>query len=191
MNPGHGHLVFDTRSALAFVQEHHRPPVVEAFRRARHPAQRADLFRLAYLSIKGGVYVDADDKCLEPLDSFIPPGADLVLYQENYGTIANNFIAVQPGHPVILAALDQAVTALNRGDHDTIWLCTGPGLMTRAMAQALADDTSGELLARTAVLELWQIQRVIGLHCPARYKATRAHWSRTTNRGGPERRRAK
>ena len=39
---------------------------------------KADLFRLAYLAARGGIYADADDRCLAPLDGWIHPGATLV-----------------------------------------------------------------------------------------------------------------
>lgn len=34
------------------------------FDRCYHPAMQADYFRLCYLSVEGGFYVDADDVCL-------------------------------------------------------------------------------------------------------------------------------
>jgi mannosyltransferase OCH1-like enzyme len=33
-------------------------------RAAAHPAQKSDLFRLAYLFREDGWYIDADDRCL-------------------------------------------------------------------------------------------------------------------------------
>jgi hypothetical protein len=50
----------------------------------------------------------------------VPSEASLILYQDDYQSIGNNFIAVAPGHPVIAAALNQAVQALNRGDNDLL-----------------------------------------------------------------------
>jgi len=102
----------------------------------------------------------------------------LALYQENYGTLGNNFIGVMPRHPVIQRALEQATAAINRGDADMIWLLTGPGLLTRAFAQVAARDASFLQSPELLVMELWQMQRVVGLHCPAHYKRTNRHWSR-------------
>jgi hypothetical protein len=100
----------------------------------------------------------------------------LAVYQENYGTIANNFLGASRGNPVILRALELAVEAVLRGDNDIVWLSTGPGLLTRAFAQILA--TSDTLLEQTVIRELGETQRFIGLHCPALYKRTDQHWSR-------------
>ena len=112
--------------------------MLSAYRHAREPAQRADLFRLAWLFAEGGWYADADDRCIAPLERIAPPGAALVVYQEEYGTIGNNVVGATPGEPVIGAALALAVATLNRGDADIVWFSTGPGLMTRALAQDLA-----------------------------------------------------
>ena len=41
---------------------------------------------------------------------------------------------------MIARALDLATAAMNRGDNDIPWLATGPGLITRAFAQVLAEQ---------------------------------------------------
>lgn len=140
MNPDHAYQRYDNRSATEYLRARHEPAVLAAFLRAAQPAQRADIFRLAYLGAEGGIWADADDRCLAPLSSVVPPGARFVAYQEDFGSVANNFLAVAPGHPAVLAALDQAVAAVQRGDQDMIWLSTGPGLLSRALAVELARE---------------------------------------------------
>jgi hypothetical protein len=82
-----------------------------------------------------------------------------------------------PHHPAIERALNDAVSAINRGDHDVIWLSTGPGLFTRAVARYLATASPKE--AATVVLrELHEMRLLVDIHCPTRYKATTRHWSR-------------
>ncbi|MGC2780565.1 MAG: tetratricopeptide repeat protein, partial [Bradyrhizobium sp.] len=178
LNPQHRWTCFDDQQANDFLDAAFGDDVASAYRRTRMPAQKADLFRLAYLAARGGIYADADDRCLAPVDGFIRSDATLVVHQENYGSIGNNFIAATPEHPVIMRALDMAVAAMNRGDSDLVWLSTGPGLFTRAFAQEWATSRPGGLLRRTQVLDLGALQRVIGIHCPVRYKSTDRHWSR-------------
>jgi tetratricopeptide (TPR) repeat protein len=175
---GFAYHLFDERTAETFLRRNAGRDVARAFRRAGHAAQRADIFRLAWLAKEGGLYADADDRRLAPLANLVPEGADLVVYQENYGSIANNFLAAAPAHPVILRALDLAAVALNRGDKDFVWLSTGPGLMTRAMAQVLAEDEDGAIGAGILARELHEMRRLVEIHCPVDYKSTRAHWSR-------------
>lgn len=171
------HRIFDEPGAEAFLRQHFERDVALAFRRAHHAAQRSDIFRLAYLAHSGGLYADADDRRVAPFAALVPADARLVAYLENYGTIGNNFLAASPRHPAIVRALELAVAAVNRGDHDIVWLSTGPGLVTRALAHFVAGASSDEG-AGLIVRELFEMRRLVDIHCPARYKATTQHWSR-------------
>jgi mannosyltransferase OCH1-like enzyme len=177
--PDYEYCLFDDQKAQDFILEHCSPDFLRAYRRARHPAQKSDLFRLAYLSVKGGFYVDIDDRCLGHLNKIVPKTSHFVSYQEPIGTIANNFLGAIPGHPVIRRALELAEFALNRGDHDTLWLSTGPGLLTRAFAQNFveSEDRAG-FLRRNVVLEGWRYHSAVAAHCKVGYKRTNLHWRR-------------
>jgi tetratricopeptide (TPR) repeat protein len=180
LNPGYEWTCFDDEQADDLLRREFGADIRNAYSRTSIPAQKADLFRLACLVARGGIYADADDKCLSPIESFVLPGMTLVVHQENYGSIGNNFIAATPEHPVLTRALELAAAAINRGDADLVWLSTGPGLLTRAFALEWAAPRPGGILRRTQVLELGTLQRVIGVHCPVRYKSTRLHWSRSS-----------
>jgi mannosyltransferase OCH1-like enzyme len=173
------YVLFDDKRARDFISERFPAEILQAYIRARHPAQKADIFRLCHLCIHGGFYVDADDRCLAPVNTIVPEWADFVAYQEDYGTVGNNFLGVIPAHPVIRRALELASVALNRGDSDTLWLSTGPGLLTRAFAQVFAEapDRSA-FLHRTVVLERWRYHRAVAEHCRLQYKRSSLHWSR-------------
>ncbi|MBB5372747.1 tetratricopeptide repeat protein [Acidocella aromatica] len=184
LNPGWEVRLFDDRQAREMLAQTLPPAVLAAYRRCAEPAQRADLFRLALLALHGGVYADADDRCLRPLDEFLPEGAELVLYQEDLGTLGNNFLAVAPGHPVVLRALDQAVDAINRGDTDIVWLATGPALISRVVASWLAQSSA--LPPGLVVFDRREAFQAIGMHCAAGYKRAGRHWLETSfsKRGG-------
>jgi tetratricopeptide (TPR) repeat protein len=179
-HPGFDYFRFDDRTAQEFLSTHRMLDVLNAYRRAREPAQRADIFRLAYLSIFGGFYADADDRCLAAVGSFVPPDARFVAFQEDFGTLGNNFLAVVPDHPIINLALQLGTNAINRGDADMLWLSTGPGLLTRAFAQLLARPESSLERLGAVILDMGFTMRHIGLRCPVRYKTTNRHWSRST-----------
>jgi hypothetical protein len=177
-NPAIETARFDDAAARTFLRAHLPRPVLTAYLRVREPAQKADIFRLAYLTAQGGIYADADDRCLRPLEDLLEGGPELVLYQEDHGTLGNNFIAARAGHPVLAHALSLAVHAINRGDTDNVWLATGPGLLTRAFAWFLAQrGTDGVLPPGVFVLDRRELFRVIAIHCSAGYKKTERHWS--------------
>ena len=54
-----------------------------------------------------------------------------VAFQEDFGTLGNNFLGAPPNHSVICLALRLCTEAVNRGDTDFLWLSTGPGLLSR------------------------------------------------------------
>jgi tetratricopeptide (TPR) repeat protein len=176
---------FSDAQARAFLARSHPAEVQAAYRRSRQPAQKADIFRLAYLYSEGGWYADTDDRLIGDFDALRSPGAGLVLYQEDVGTVGNNVLGAAPGHPVIGRALRLAVEAINRGDGDLLWLSTGPGLLTRAFADliARADRPPLAALDDAVVLEFWALQRVVSIHCLLGYKATERHWSRSAFAG--------
>ncbi len=180
-NPDYAYICFNDATASAFLQAHCSPEVVSAFRRSRHPAQRADIFRLVYLLVEGGVYADADDRCLAHLSAILPGDATFVGYQEEYATLGNNFLAAAPGHPVIETAVGHVVEAINRGDADLLWLSTGPGLITRAFAQCLAGTKlqPGSWLSQLCILERGEVRRAIAMHTAMPYKRTKDSWLRS------------
>ena len=173
-NPDHTHRVFDADAAAAFITGVYGAPAGRAFARAATGAQQADVFRLGYLAASGGIYADADDRAIAGLHAIIPPDARLVLYQEDIGSIGNNVIAAAPGHAVIARAFHLALAAIARGDEDTVWLSTGPGLLTRALAETLA---RGHKLDGITLLGHRDLFRAVAIHCTAAYKTTGAHWS--------------
>jgi tetratricopeptide (TPR) repeat protein len=177
-NPGYAIQRFDDAGAVAFLASRFARPVLEAFRRAPEPTMRADLMRLAWLRVAGGIWVDADDRCLRPLATLIPEGAALFGYQEDVGSFGNNLLAAVPGHPVIAVALELAVTAVLRGDEDTVWLSTGPGVLTRALAGIVAGraDTALQLPPGTVILDRLEVFPAVAMHVATSYKAAKRHW---------------
>ncbi len=170
-NPGYEWRRFDEAQARDYLAAKFPGPVLQAYQRVREIPQKADIFRLALLVAEGGVYVDADDRCLHPLDNLLPPGANLVLAQEEFGCAGNHFLAAAPGHPVLQAALRAVATAMNRGDNEIPWLLSGPGLVTRALAQHLATrGIAAGLPPGLALLDRRALGRAVASGCFAAYK---------------------
>ncbi len=168
-NPDYSFAVHNDTSARDFMAARFPPAVLQAYRRAREPAQQADIFRLAYLAAAGGIYADVHDRCIAGLSRIVPDDARLVMYQEDMGTLGSNFIAAAPAQPVLLTALELAVNAINRGDRDIGWLATGPALLTRALAQVLAARDARAMPAGVLVLERHELFAAVAVHCAANY----------------------
>ncbi|HUO53092.1 MAG TPA: tetratricopeptide repeat protein, partial [Rhodoblastus sp.] len=177
-HPTYAYQLFSLREARRFLSEMGFPGALSAFNRAAEPAMKADLFRLAYLFLEGGFYIDADDRCLAPLSTLNTDGYDMVLYQEEYGTAGNNFIGARPRHPAIERALKGAIDAVDRGDKDMVWLATGPGLLTRSIASYLAEDIT-KRLKTTLILERHELRQAVAIHTLTSHKNTKKHWVRS------------
>lgn len=162
--PGFAYRRFDMASARAYLQEHFDPDWARAFRAARHPAEQADFFRLAYLAVEGGVYADTDDRRVGDLDALLTRAGGALFCLEPFGAVANNFIAVPPGHPAILDAADEARRALLDQDNSNIWTKTGPGLLTRAIARHLAGCEADNSTPRLALCRKHQLARTVQFH---------------------------
>jgi tetratricopeptide (TPR) repeat protein len=176
LNPDWDYRLFDDAAAIEFLRVRAAPRALEAYLGAVHAAQRADIFRLAYLAAEGGFYADADDRCLAPLASWAPSAARFVGYLELCGSVANDVLAATPHHPVIALALSSAVVAIERGENEAIWQSTGPGLLTRAFARAVAADAA--LLEDSVLLDLGALRRSVSIHCHLAYKKSDRHWAR-------------
>ncbi len=175
-NPGFELRLFCDQSALEFLARRYPRPVAQAFVSAREPAQKADVFRLAYLFAEGGFYADIDDRCVGPLDCLGATDVDLVTYQEDIGSIGNNFLGAKAREPRIGRALEHAVASVLRGDSEMLWLSTGPGLLTRVIAHDIARRGGA---SEVRVLSRGELFRSVRIHCPAAYKVSPKHWSRT------------
>lgn len=157
---GFTHRLFDARSARAFIRDSLSVRHKQAFEHCYHPAMQADYFRLCYLLVKGGFYVDADDVCVgtdigwlcddgrlkvQPLCYDIASGtmvsASAFLPIDAYNAswifyFNNNPLIASRGHPVIEKALQQATDLLElAGDGvlPEIQATTGPGNISKSI----------------------------------------------------------
>ena len=178
---GFTHRLFDEGTARDFIGGSLGGRHQRAFKRCYHPAMQADYFRLCYLLVEGGFYVDADDVCvstdinwlfedgrlkLQPLcydiasqtmvkaSDFLRPeanDANWIFYFNN-----NPLIAMQR-HPIIERALIQATNLLELYDDDAlpeIQETTGPGNISRAIFDLrLAPEKNAE--SELVVLQDW------------------------------------
>ncbi len=58
---GVARLLFDTHQARAFIHRRLGLRHKQAYDKCYHPAMQSDYFRLCYILVEGGCYIDADD----------------------------------------------------------------------------------------------------------------------------------
>lgn len=166
--------------------------------RCYHPAMQADYFRLCYLVINGGMYVDADDVCIandiselfvgsgvkvQPLcydissDSMVQCEVFLQAGTNREGLIFyfnNNPLIACGGDPIVTRALERATLRLNfaaKGELPEIQSTTGPGNLSRIIFEL---GTRYPIERRVTVLRTWDS---IGVSkWPLSYRADRRNW---------------
>ncbi len=102
----------------------HFPATSQHWDRCTTGAQRAGLIRLEDLIIRGGIYLDSDVELYRPLDPLL--GVEAFAAWEDPNTVPDAVMGARPGHPAMIAALDDAITNVGRG----AWQ-SGPGATTR------------------------------------------------------------
>jgi mannosyltransferase OCH1-like enzyme len=178
---GFSHRLFDDHAAKVFIRDSLGKRHERAFERCYHPAMQADYFRLCYLLIQGGFYVDADDVCvgsdigwlfedgrlkLQPLcydiasETMVKPSVFLCAdaYDPHWIFYFNNNPLVSSrGHPIIDRALSQATNLLELAGEDTlpeIQATTGPGNLSKSIFD-LGMTSGGDVDSDLFVLRDW------------------------------------
>jgi hypothetical protein len=177
---GFTHRLFDELSAKAFIGDSFDARHERAFERCYHPAMQADYFRLCYLFVKGGLYIDADDVCIgekigllfddgrlkvQPLcydiasGTMVDPSAFLLVNAYNPNWIFyfnNNPLIASPRHPMIERALRRATDLLELIDEAAlpeIQTTTGPGNLSRSIFEH--GTTMGGVESHLVILRNW------------------------------------
>ena len=174
------HRFFVATSARHFICRAFAPHYARAFARCYHPAMQSDYFRLCYIAVEGGLYVDADDACvgaqigalfegdrlkLQPLcydiesDSMISPDEFLCDDAPSAGRIFyvnNNPLIARAGDPIIHRALERATERLlgtRDGEIPEIQATTGPGNLSRVIFEIGMKTDLGD---RVQILRNWE-----------------------------------
>lgn len=127
LNPGMRHMVFSKQGAEEFIAFHLGERELNGFRTCAVPAMQADYFRYCAALTLGGIYVDADFRCVHPLDSLTRTAGPGVVFQSPKGHINNGFFAfATPQHPLLRLALDVATENIERRVANRVSMVTGP-----------------------------------------------------------------
>ncbi|MDF2097292.1 hypothetical protein [Aquibaculum arenosum] len=118
-----------------------------------------------------------DDVCVSSLAPLAEPGLRMVLRQEWEGALGNNFIAATPGHPMLSDALEEASEETLHGGNESIWLRTGPGVLTRACARFMVRIGPQNLSRDHRVLLNGELSRYVAIHRPLSYKLDKRNWT--------------
>ena len=180
LHPAAVRVVFSQETARDHLRDAFGGEAVAVFDQCRHAAMKADLFRVAWLLSRGGVWVDADERCLASVAPFLAYAATrrlaAPLAGERPGYVHNLFMGARRGSPILQMAFDAACGAVARGAREQrtldIWQTTGPGLITRAAAAHLLADP--DAAAETTLFALGRYAAFAATEVSLEYKRRRA-----------------
>lgn len=148
-HPGFMYEYFNDTNARAFIADHFEPRVLEAFDILIPGAYKADVFRLCYLYVHGGWYIDISmnfNKNVEWIFEQIKERqpemnigkVGLVLVRDDPCTtlqyVYQAFLGSVPRHPIIKYILDAIVERVHARDMSEDCLSiTGPGIFGRCL----------------------------------------------------------
>jgi hypothetical protein len=174
-------LLFDKRQARDFIRRRLGARYKRAYDKCYHPAMQSDYFRLCYILVEGGCYIDADDvyngsqiqhlfsdgrlkiqplcydmatNMMVPPSLFTKPGANATSWIFYFN---NNPLISGGGHPLIERALTQATLSLEKdmiNGLPEIQSTTGPGNLTKSIFDAVTEN--GEIEQTLLVLCDWE-----------------------------------
>ena len=103
---------FTDEDALKFFKDNpldDYPEIADRFNRCKKGENKADIFRIYFLYVKGGVYLDSDLILKVKLDDIIGNKHFVTTYSsEIKDTIFNGFMASTPKHHILKEALTEA-----------------------------------------------------------------------------------
>lgn len=197
---GFTHVCFNDYSARKVISQNFSSRYVQAFDSCRHPAMRADYFRLCYMLLYGGIYIDADDEyqgvdmnryaCTDKLllqamcyDNVSASMTDINVALQDVSDdgkifyVNNNPLIAPSGHPIISLALERATTKLNNNDdykiHD-IQSLTGPGNLTASLVYHASKLARNHTSNDFGLLTNWD--RIALSRWPLSYRNDERNW---------------
>lgn len=167
---------FNDFTAIQYLKKQGLFQAARAFQIAQSPATKADILRLALLWREGGIYLDADDLCLNPFSQHLDHSTEICLYREpGHSSLGNNFMASKADTPMIEAALTQATENVLSVSSESTWFSTGPALVTRCfVSHYITPDL--HLKPGAVVLLMPELRRFLAHHQQVQYKQTDQHW---------------
>lgn len=129
LNPALPHVVFSRATAEAFIGTHFTDREVKAFRSCAVPAMQADYLRYCAVYAVGGIYSDADARCVADLGPLLD-GRGGELFAGKNGIVHNAALSFPaPRHPLPGLAVELATMNVERRLSEKVWAVTGPGVL--------------------------------------------------------------
>lgn len=154
---------WDKERIEAFIHKYF-PHLLDLYFGYKHNVQRWDVIRYLILFKIGGVYVDFDYECIEPLDDYLSdkrccfaldPTEHARIFNKEY-IVTNAFIATEPNHPFLREVIENLEVYKDSSGEDifeNVLNTTGPYYIT-ALYEKWTDKSDVTLVPANIVSPL-------------------------------------
>ncbi len=204
MNPEMEHRLYSRDDAAWFIKKRLGQRHLKAFEACAVPAMQADYFRLCAVWLRGGLYLDADFRCVAPVSGLLASFSGDMMPLWHRSLINNVILCPTPRNPFLGAALElstrnivgrlfrdllpmQSVTAIAGPDvYNAIWSAALPDDERRewerpdvkaVLAPELVTAQVRDALERVAMPPVGSLRKWLGWVNPS-YQETERHWLR-------------
>jgi mannosyltransferase OCH1-like enzyme len=106
-NPEYQWYFMDDARCEQFIVDHFNDEFVDMYKSLPYGVMKSDVWRVAVVYVYGGLYVDTDCVCMQPLNTWINSNDKLILSQEHpNGDLCNYAFAATPKHPALKSVLE-------------------------------------------------------------------------------------
>lgn len=131
--PDFNYQLFNRNSAIVFLKKHYDMDICNAFKSLKVPAMQSDFFRVAYLLVKGGMYVDISHRAHIRIDDLIFKIDKLFVFTRPTGAIINGIILSPKENELLSSIFERILKNIARKDSCSAYQVTGPANFNRIL----------------------------------------------------------
>lgn len=134
-NPEFEFKLYDDRMCFEFIRDNFTKRILEAYKKIKYGALKADLWRVCILYINGGFFTDLDTLSLGSINDFINDKTEFITPIDLGGGpyLFNGFIGIIKEHPILKKCIDIIVNNVEKNiNYEDNRNVSGPGVLGKA-----------------------------------------------------------
>ncbi|PKH00964.1 glycosyltransferase family 32 protein [Paraglaciecola sp. MB-3u-78] len=156
INPEIDCEIFNFDKALQFILSEYGSEIADLFTLAAIPAMQSDIFRLAYIFAKGGIYVDMATRCKTPIEPLLHHSDKVVFMRKWHGGIWNGMIIAEKQNPIVKTIWETVLDNIKHRKYDDVWKATGPLSFNQTIDLA-GDDTNYVIYPQNEMTQYFEL----------------------------------
>lgn len=138
LHPNWTHILWNDESAQTFIHSQFGLRAARCFAAAAISSTRSDLLRVAALNVIGGVYADADTRCLRPVGRLLKGGTECLFETKNTERVFLRMALIisEPRHPLMQRFWEAILDGIENRSSDPVDEISGPAELNRVWSAA-------------------------------------------------------